>query len=102
VEERIVRDPMIRQFRDPGLAVVHDIERMLLSEGKYDLCNQIIDDAKDLVEKNEEVYGYKKPVRHALSNRMNETGYRHRSDAYVPPNPYKVSPNSARDQPKYL
>lgn len=92
---------MISRFRDPGVDVVHDIDRMLLSEGKYDLTNQLIDEAKELLEKDEERYGHKKPVHHALSNRMNDMGYCNRHEAYVPPNPYKIS-YSIRDQPKFL
>jgi hypothetical protein len=37
-------------------------------KGEFDLCNQIIDAVKDMLEKDEEVYWQKKPVNHALSN----------------------------------
>lgn len=74
-----------------------DIEKLLLREdNKFDFVNEVAAEATSYIEANRDEYGFKKPILHALSNRMKEAGF-DRPEAYMETDPYKPDPSYLRD-----
>lgn len=97
LEERLNR------IKDTGVHINHDINKIMLSaENRFDVVNEVIDEANGLLDKDPDAYGgIKKPVYHALTNRLNGEGYT-RHEAYVEPNPFNIKKSGIIHQPFFL
>ncbi|XP_078152382.1 plastid transcriptionally active7 [Carex rostrata] len=85
----------------------HDINKIMLSaENRFEVVNEVIDEANKLLDKDPDAYGgRKKPVYHALTNRLNGEGYT-RHEAYIEPSPFNIkrsdTTNGIIHQPFFL
>ncbi|KVI10222.1 hypothetical protein Ccrd_011384 [Cynara cardunculus var. scolymus] len=80
----------VRDIWETGKLVMHDIERLKLwEENTFSFAMELAAEANELVKKDKDAYGgKKKPLLHAISNRMNEMGF-YRPEAYIRPDPLK-------------
>ncbi|XP_042455894.1 protein PLASTID TRANSCRIPTIONALLY ACTIVE 7-like isoform X2 [Zingiber officinale] len=90
-------EEQVRKIRENGKIISMDIEKLLLREdNKFDFVNEVAAEATSYIEANRDEYGFKKPILHALSNRMKEAGF-DRPEAYMETDPYKPDPSYLRD-----
>lgn len=91
-------EEQVRKIRENGKIISMDIERLMLSEeNRFAFVNDVAAEAKSYVENNRDDYGFKKPVLHVLSNRMNDAGF-YRSEAYMETDPFKPGPMYLREE----
>lgn len=78
----------MNRMRYDDVHINHDIQKIMRSaENRFDVVNEVIDEANKLLDKDPDAYGSrKKPVYHALTNRLNGEGDT-RHEAYIEPNP---------------
>ncbi|KAJ1689363.1 hypothetical protein LUZ63_013518 [Rhynchospora breviuscula] len=91
-------EEQINKARDTDKHICFDIDTLLLSEeNRFDFVNDVIAEANELLDKDEDAYGSKKPVYHALTNRINGMGY-DCPEAYLQPDPFNRRRYEMRDQ----
>ncbi|KAK8921211.1 hypothetical protein KSP39_PZI020312 [Platanthera zijinensis] len=89
-------EEQVRRIRATGKIMSLDIERLLLSEeNRFAFVNEVAAEAKAYVDARRDEYGFKKPILHVLSNRMNDAGFP-RSEAYMEDDPFRPGPNYLR------
>ncbi|KAJ4780457.1 Plastid transcriptionally active 7 [Rhynchospora pubera] len=95
-------EEQVNKARESDKHICFDIDMLLLSEeNRFDFVNEVIAEANELLDKDEDAYGSKKPIYHALTNRINGMGY-DCPEAYLQPDPYCNKLHSSHHQPFFI